>query len=221
MRSYVKSSVVSVVALTFFAVIANAGTVLIDFETVPSEPTGPSLFSSCTAATINVPGVASISGGCILGDATNFPAQDFATPPNVYATAGFGTTPSSTITIAIDPAFSADEVSFPLFNGSTQTESYEADAFDGATLVASQILSDLPSNLNSGFGVVDLTAADITSVNIFPTALDAGCCGGWDYLIDSIALNESIETAFAPEPTTFVLFGLGLAAVGAIRRKVR
>jgi len=202
---------------------AHADTaVLINFETVPPEPTGPSLFSECTAATITVPNVASISGGCILGDASNFPAQDFATPPNAYGTAGFGTALSSTLTIDISPSFMVDEVSFPLFNGATQTESYVVDAFDGATQVATQNLSGLASNLDSGFGVVDVTAANITSVTINPVALNASCCDGWDYLIDSIALNEPVESAFpTPEPATFVLLGLGLAAVGAIRRKLR
>src|SRR5271170_2082256 len=94
---------------------AHADTaVLINFETVPAEPAGPSVYSECTAATITVPDVASISGGCILGDANFFPALGFATPPNVYGTAGFGTTPSSTLTINISPSFTADEVSFPL-----------------------------------------------------------------------------------------------------------
>jgi len=202
---------------------AHADTaVLINFETVPAEPAGPSVYSECTAATITVPDVASISGGCILGDANFFPALGFATPPNVYGTAGFGTTPSSTLTINISPSFTADEVSFPLFNGSTQTESYNVEAFDGATPVATQILSDLAPNLDSGYGIVDLTAANITSVTINPAALNAGCCGGWDFLVDSIALNESVESAFpTPEPATFALLGLGLAAVGAIRRKLR
>lgn len=216
-----KSSILlSAIAVTFFTTLANAEAVLINFETVPVEATGPSFFSDCTAATVTVTNVASISGGCILGNATNFPAQDFATPPNVYGTAGFGSTPSSTMTIAISPSFTADEVSFPLFNGSSQTESYVVDAFNGATQVATQTLSNVAANSSSGFGIVDLSAANITSVTINPLALDAGCCGGYDYVIDSVALNESVQSA-VPEPGMLALCGLALAAVGATRRKLR
>lgn len=197
--------------------IGNASVILVNFETVPVEATGPSVFTAGQAPqTITVPSVATFTGGVILGNETNLPAQSFGTPPNVYATAGFDSLLSSTLTIAIAPLFPVTEVSFPLFNGSTQTESYVVTVFNGATNVASETLS-MASNLSSGFGIFDLKASNITSVTIMPTALDAGCCSGWDYSIDSVALNQSVQQAFAPEPGTFVLLGLGLAGFGLRR----
>jgi hypothetical protein len=199
---------------------ANAATVFVNFETVPPEPTGPSLFGG-PEQTIIVPGVATFSGGTILGDASNFPAQSFATPPNIYATAGFGGAYQSTLTITIDGSFVANEISFPLFNGATQTESYMVDAFSGATMVGTQTFSNLPANTSSGFGIVDIKAPGITSVTIAPTTLNASCCSGWDYAIDSVAFNETVQEAFSPEPGTLTLLGLGLgfSALLRLRRK--
>jgi len=212
------------VALVFLMCLAaNAGVIVVNFETVPVIPAGPSLFDEAgPMQTIIVPNVATFTGGVVLGNASNFPAESFATPPNVYATAGFGDpTLESTLSIDISASFPTTEVSFPLFNGATSAESYVADAYNGANMVASQTLS-LSANTGSGFGVVDLLAANITSVTIAPTALNAGCCDGWDFLIDTVAFNESVQQSFAPEPGTFALLGLGLgiaALVGRRRRK--
>jgi hypothetical protein len=200
---------------------ANAATVFVNFETVPPEPTGPSLFGG-PEQTIIVPGVATFSGGTILGDASNFPAQSFATPPNIYGTIGTGGNYQSTLTITIDPTFLANEISFPLFNGATQTESYMVDAFSGATMVGTQTFSNLPANTAAGFGIVDIKAANITSVLISPLTLDASCCNGWDYAIDSVAFNETVQEAFSPEPGTLTLIGLGLGFGSLlIRRRKR
>jgi PEP-CTERM motif len=210
--------------LFFWALAAHAAPFLIDFETVPPEPTGPSFFAAAgPAQTIVVPGVASISGGVILGNASFLPAQSFATPPNTYGTAGFGDASlSSTLSVTFNPAFgTVTEVSFPILNGSTAVESYVVNAFNGATLTASQTLSNLPANSSSGFGIVDVTAASITSLTIAPTLLNATCCNGWDFFIDSVALNQSVQQALAPtpEPTTLLLFGSVLAGIGALRRR--
>jgi hypothetical protein len=164
--------------------------------------------------TIVVPGVATFTGGVVLGNANFLPAQAFTTPPNSYGTANFDTgfPLFSTLTIGLNPAFgTVDEVSFPILNGSTQTETYIVDAFNGATLVASQTFSNVPSNLNSGFAIADIMSPSITSVTISPLSLDASCCGGWDFLIDSVALNSSVQQAFAPEPASLVLIGLAVA----------
>ncbi|MEI9814897.1 MAG: hypothetical protein WDO18_20645 [Acidobacteriota bacterium] len=97
---------------------------------LPVIATGPSLFASAgPAQTIVVPNVATFTGGVILGNATAFPAQSFATSPNIYATAGFGSGLSSTLSIFINPAFgNVNEVSFPVFNGATQPISYVVTA---------------------------------------------------------------------------------------------
>jgi hypothetical protein len=222
-RSRLCIALVLTTAVLLFTGTALAGTILINFETVPPEPTGPSLFADAgPSETIVVPGVATFTGGVILGNETNLPAQSFGTPPNVYGTAGFGDNLSSTLTIAFNSAFgNVDEVSFPLFNGSTSTESYVVDAFDGVTMVGSQTLSNVASNGSSGFGIINLTAATITQVTIAPTALNASCCSGWDFSIDSVAVNESVQQAFVPEPGTFLTLVPAVIGIWAWRRRTR
>jgi len=61
-----------VVGGLLLAASASAGpVVVVNFETVPSLPTGPSLFGG-PEQDIVVPGVATFRGGTILGFAANF-----------------------------------------------------------------------------------------------------------------------------------------------------
>jgi hypothetical protein len=85
--------------------------------------------------------------------------------------------------------------------------------------VGSQTLSDLAAFTSGGFGIITITAPAITSVTIAPTDTS----GGWDYSIDSVALNETVQQASnaVPEPDNLVfLLALGLpVAVFLARRK--
>ncbi len=213
-----------------FVLGASAATVsaplLANFETVPPTPTGPDLFREAgPTQTIAVPNVATFTGGVVLGNATNFPAMSYATAPNSYGTASAnyvpGTSPTlkSTINIALSPTYTADEVSFPLFNGVTSSTSYVVTAFDGSTAVASQSFMNVPANLSSGFRVVDLKAPMITSVTVSPTDTSE-----WDFAIDSFAFNESVQQGIkgvAPEPGLLSLLGFGLLGCGMLRKKLR
>ena len=198
--------------------VIHADTVaIVNFDNLPK---GPATFGGPPQTITPVAGVATFSGGQILGDASNFPAIIYATAPNVYGTASADGSLLNTLTISVDPSFTADEVSFALFNGETVVESYVVDAYSGSTLVASQSLSNLPSNFNSGYGLVDLFGTDITSVTIATTGLPAT----FDFLIDSVAFNESInqEVAPTPEPSSFLLLGTGLTcAAGELYRRAR
>jgi PEP-CTERM motif len=81
-------------------------------------------------------------------------------------------------------------VSFALFNGETFSQSYTARAFNGSTLVASQTLANVAPNFNSGYGIVDVTAPNITRVTI-----DAdGAPAAYDFLIDDVAFNQSLTS---------------------------
>ena len=192
---------------------ANTITV-VDFETVPVLAQVPSFFGG-PAQTVVVPNVATFSGGTVLGLAANFPAIAFATVPNVYGTTNGVAGYSPTLLITIDPGYSVNEVSFPIFNGENTTESYVATAFDGATQVAQQTFSNVPSNFNSGFVLADLLAANITSVTI--TTL--GSPASFYFIIDTVAFNEPVQHAVAPEPASFALIGLGMAGVLWSRRR--
>ena len=186
---------------------------VVNFETVPVEPTGPSLFGG-PAQSVTDPGVATFSGGTILGDAADFPAIVFATPPNVYGTTN-GDGYSETLTISVNPAFAATEISFPIFNGETFAQSYVATAFNGATQVAQQTFLNVPANTSSGFVLADLIAPNITSVTITPQ----GSPSTFDFVIDTVAFNESVTSAVSPEPTSMLLMGSGLFGLAAFARR--
>jgi hypothetical protein len=177
--------------------ISHAGTIaLVDFDP-PSVAQGPSIYVAVPGPQTIVTTPATFSGGVALGFATFFPAISFATAPNVYGTADFGNNLSNTLNIDIDPAFATTEVSFALFNGETFNQSYTVDAFDGAGLVASQTLTNIAPNFNSGYGLFDLTnPGGITSLVIAPT----GAPTTWDFLIDSAGFNENIINGVNPPP---------------------
>jgi hypothetical protein len=154
---------------------------------------GPSIYiAAAPSPQTIVTTPATFSGGVVLGFATFFPAISFATVPNVYGSADFGNGLSNTLTI--NPALPTTEVSFALFNGETFNQSYTATAFNGASMVASQTLTNVAPNFNSGFGLIDLlNPGGITKVTIAPT----GAPAAWDFVIDTVAFNQSL-TAPAP-----------------------
>ena len=179
--------------------ISRASTIpaLVNFDP-PSFSQGPSIYVAVPGPETLVTTPATFSGGVLLGFATFFPAIAFATAPNVYGSADFGNHLSNTMTIATDPAFATTEVSFALFNGETFNQSYTVDAFNGASLVASQTLTNVAPNFNSGYGLIDLNSlGGITSVTITPT----GAPTVWDYVIDTVAFNQNITSVVnAPPP---------------------
>jgi hypothetical protein len=188
-----------------FAVVAVAGTAIspagaavvttVDFENVPVLATGPSIYVAVPGPQTITTAPATFTGGVVLGFATFFPAISFATKPNVYGTADFGNRLPKQLTIAIDPASTTTEVSFALFNGETFNQSYSVAAFNGSSLVASQTLTDVVPNFNSGYGLIDLVApGGITSV----TVSAVGAPSVWDFLIDSVGFNQNIGTTLPP-----------------------
>ena len=169
---------------------------LVNFDP-PGFSLGPSIYVAVPGPQTIVTTPATFSGGVILGFATFFPAISFATVPNVYGSADFGNHLSNALTIAIDPAFTTTEVSFALFNGETFNQSYSIDAFNGTNLVANQTLTNVAPNFNSGYGLIDLSSlGGITSVTIAPT----GAPAVWDFLIDTVAFNQSITSIVNPPP---------------------
>jgi len=175
---------------------ASATPFLVDFDP-PSHVQGPSIYVAVPGPETIVTTPATFSGGVVLGLATFFPAISFASSPNVYGTADFGNGLPEALTITIDPAFSTTEVSFALFNGETFNQSYTVDAFNGASLVANQTLTNVAPNFNSGYGLLDLAnLGGITSVTIAPI----GAPSVWDFLIDTVAFNQSITSIITNAP---------------------
>ena len=92
-------------------------------------------------------------------------------------------------------------MSFALFNGEVFNQSYIVSAFNGASQVGSQTLAQIAPNFNSGYGLVDLVVpGGITSVTIAPT----GAPAAWDFLIDTVAFNQSITSIVNPPPLPVV-----------------
>jgi len=193
--SWTAAAMLTMAALTMSS--AAPITAVVNFD--PQGTTqGPSIYIAVPGPQTLTTVPATFSGGVALGFATFFPAIAFATPPNVYGTADFCNNLGKALTIDIDPVFTTTEVSFALFNGETFNQSYVVDAFNGTTLVANQTLANVAPNFNAGYGLIDLIAAGgITKVTITPS----GAPSAWDFLIDTVAFNQSVTTVVnAPPP---------------------
>jgi len=177
---------------------ASATPALVNFDPSQGIAQGPSIYVAVPGPQTIVTTPATFSGGVVLGLATFFPAIAFATSPNVYGTADFGNHLSKTLTIDISPSFLTTEVSFALFNGETFNQSYTVNAFDGTSQVATQTLTSVAPNWQSGYGLIDIFGSNITKVTI-----DAvGAPPVWDFLIDSVAFNQNVVGAINPPPAS-------------------
>lgn len=175
---------------------AGAVTGVVTFDP-PGDAQGPSIFVAVPGQQTIVKPEATFTGGVLLGFATFFPAIAFATSPNVYGTADFGNNLARTLTITANPNFFTTQVSFALFNGETFAQTYQVNAFKGATIVASQTLTNMAPNFNSGYGIVDVSSAGgIDQVVIAPTGNPAA----YDFLIDTVAFNQSITSVIPSLP---------------------
>ncbi len=206
-----------------FAVSACADTVTtIDFENTPALGTGPVSYPTAgPAQTITVPGVATITGGVVLGLASALPGVPGVTPPNIYGTAsdnvigtgGFGL--PDTITIDMASGMVATIASVPIINGLPIAASFTVTAFDGGT----QIDEATYPGLSSGSSITALiTETAMTSLAISPVDTTAR-----DFAVDTIQLTESPATqpVATPEPGSFGLAMAGLAAGAAAMRARR
>jgi hypothetical protein len=196
-------------------------------ETFDGYPQGPVNFVDATPDPQTIDdGWATFTNGVIVSIPPTFlPPIPDETSPNWYGSANFVGLPND-VSIAIDASKTVDEVSFVLVNGETGPVSYEVDAYDGATLVASQTFSDLPDNSDpDNYALPDLlSAGGITDVHIYATGPDASF--EHDFEIDTVAFNgSSVQQAVVPEPSTWAMTLAGFAGLGwlahARRRKLR
>ncbi len=194
------SRLLTAAAFAATALFAGAASAAVDLVTFDQLAQGPSTFAAAGAQQTITTTPATFTGGVVLGFATYFPAISYATAPNVYGTANFGVGLARTLNINIDPGFTATEVGFALFNGETFNQSYSVTAYDGASSVAAVTIGNLAPNFNSGYALVDLKASNITRVEV--AAL--GGLSVWDFLIDTVAFNQSAQDAYgtAPPPST-------------------
>ena len=191
---------------------AQAATAFITFDDLPLGPmTFPEAMPS--PQTITYP-QATFSGGAILGYATYFPAQGFATAPNIYGTAWFGDNLLETMTITINPSFPTSEVSFSLFNGVIPSQTYTVSAFNASDMLLISHQYMIPGNGTTGFAIVDLLALGIAKVTITPD----GAPSEWDFVIDSVTLTQP-PLQPVPLPAALPLFATGVGVVAFLTRR--
>jgi hypothetical protein len=167
------------------------------------DHTGPSVFASASALTLNYAtssGPLTITGGTILTNTSNLPADQ----TSVYGTAYFGNGLSNSIVMTFTSPI--NNFFFDLINGQTYPETFTVSD----NLGNSQIFSNIPSNGNSGVALVSF--ATVGSVITITTADPS-----WDFFIDNIGFNQATPGTATPEPGTMALLGVGILGLAAFK----
>jgi len=203
-----------VAAIAGAASISHAG-VITEVVTFDDLALGPSTYAAAgPAQTLNYSSNRiAFNGGVVLGFPTAFPAVEFATEPNVYATAstitGADASLSDTMTIDIQN-LSVTKIEGLLFNGEIIENDFEVRAYDAMDNLVDSAQYTIASNSDSGSAVFSLesTMGDIARVEFNEFNTD----GEWNYLVDTIVFNRDI-----PAPGTM----LPLAAIGLLGSRRR
>lgn len=201
------NTITALIASASFAATASAGIseFLVDFD---DGPVGPSTYAAAGPEQIldYAFGQIQFSGGVILGFPTAFPAVDFATEPNVYASSNIGD-PSLSDTLAIDiDGFGVNLVEGLLFNGELQVNDFMVTAYDISGAVVDSAIYNIAANTDSGAAIFSMSSDmdNIVRVEFQEYNTD----GAWNMLLDTITFNRSIPTPGSILP----LAGLGLIA---------
>ncbi len=207
-RFTMNNTITALIATASFTAAASAGIAYtVDFD---DQPLGPSTYAAAGPEQIldYAGGQIQFSGGVVLGFPTAFPAVDFATEPNVYASSSTGD-PSLNPTVAIDinlAGAGASLVQGLLFNGEVQANDFIVTAYDLSGAVVDTAMYNIPSNLDSG-AVVFSMSSDMD--NIYRVEFqEYNTDGAWNMLFDTITFNREI-----PAPGSILsIAGLGLIA---------
>jgi len=210
------------ILLTAATATALAGT--INFEAqcpAGQQASGPcsDLFSTVgNAQTLTIPtsiGDVTIQGGALFDDIANLPVDETA----VYGTAGnatgIGVSTGTGFTNPITITFPAGLTSFSLdvLNGNTTTVEYQlADNLGNI-----QDLTVAP-NFSSGLQVMRFATTGTVFTLTAVTGQSTPSGMTFDFLIDNIDFTTRSTT---PEPASALFIGIGLLALGLIRRRAK
>jgi hypothetical protein len=219
MRRVAGGLVLAAILVVAPATSGRADLITIDFENTPALPAGPSTFGSLPMQTITVPGIATISGGAVLGNPAGlvaFPAH--GSGPNAYGTADFDANLAPTLAIDVAPSIAVTGFQGVLFNGRQVASTFLVDVFSGATMVTEITYSDIaPASSATAFtpfGYSQTPAVPITRVTIRPSDP-----ANFDFFIDTVQLT--FTPAAIPEPASLALLGVGGLAVASWTRRRR
>jgi hypothetical protein len=145
------------------------------------------------------------SGGTILTNATNFPANN----TSVYGTY-FGGSTDYSYTNPMTITFSQQVTNFymDLYNGQTSNRTFTVSDDIGNSTTAT-----LVPNTASGQTLVAFAATG-SVISIFDVTPGVST---WDFLIDNIHFNEPLPSV--PEPSTMLLLVSGLVGLAGLRKK--
>lgn len=203
------TTITALIACTAMTATANAGITAytVDFD---DRPLGPDTYAAAGPEQIldYAGGQIQFSGGVILGFPVNFPAVDFATEPNVYASSNLGD-PTLSDTLAIDinlGGAGASLVQGLLFNGESQVNDFMVTAYDLSGAVVDSAMYNIAANTDSGAAIFSMSS---DSDNIYRVEFqEFNTDGAWNMLLDTITFNREI-----PAPGSLLsLAGLGLIA---------
>jgi hypothetical protein len=185
------------------AATAGLSTLTVNFD---DRPLGPSTYAAAGPEQVlnYYGGQIQFSGGVVLGFPTAFPAVEFATEPNVYASSNFGD-PSLNSIISIDiVGLAVDRVEGLLFNGEIQVNDFMVRAYDVAGLLLDSEMHTIASNTDSGAAIFSMNSdsPNLARVEFEEINGDAD----WNMLLDTIVFNQQIPAPGA----LFTLAGMGL-----------